>query len=503
MEESYDNDSVQMNDDESMADDVTVASASFMGDDDRYDMSQRGTGHRKRKQPHDDGLQAAQEAHERAHTMYCDELLDYWMINGESENQPKPEPPLNFQPDWHIDTQKHTGLHWAAAMGDLSVMRELIHHGANLGCQNFRGETPLMKAVLFTNCHDREVMPSVVKAMFETIEMTDHCQATALHHAAALTMSRQKNRCSRYYMDILLNRMQEMLSPEHVTRIIDAQDVDGNTALHIAARNGARKVVRALLGRHARTDIYNKDGETADALLHDTRKHDRAAAGSSSPYAPDHGSMPEDTRRNTLHLSEAAMSIESKVFPSIHEKLQSLGDSFDGELAEKDTSERAAREILSKTTSELFSMTDGIAELQASEDKSLEEHRKAHVIHLESVVTNLIEQQQFLQLRSRLQHETNKANGHLADDNDVLTRAMLAQQLMAAEQKRHNLVEDYREALSLAGAGEKGDQYRKLIAKCVGSDVDIINDEILDSLMEQLKDDEQGREGETEHPDDM
>lgn len=503
IEEPYENDSVQMNDDESMADDVTVASASFMGDDDRYDMSQRGTGHRKRKQPHDDGLLAAQETHERAHTMYCDELLDYWMTNGESENQPKPEPPINFQPDWHIDNHKHTALHWAAAMGDISVMREVIHHGANIGCQNARGETPLMKAVLFTNCHDKEVMPIVVKALFDTVEMVDSCQSTALHHAAALTMSRQKNRCSRYYMDIMLNRMQEILSPEHVTRIIDAQDMDGNTALHIAARNGARKPVRALLGRHARTDIYNKDGETADALLHDVRKQDRNAGGSSSPYAPDHGSMPEDVRRNTLHLSEAAMSIESKVFPLIHEKLQSLGDSFDGELAEKDTSERAARDILNKTSNELFSMSDGIKELQASEDKQLEEHRKAHLIHLEALVTNLLEQQQYLQLRSRIQHETSKANGHMADDNDVLTRASLAQQLMLAESKRVSLVENYQEALSLAGAGEKGEQYRKLIAKCVGAEVDISNDEILDSLMEQLKDDEQGREGETEHPDDM
>lgn len=73
--DEYDNISAQLNDDESVADDTTVASASFMGEDDRYDMSQQSTGHRKRKRE-----DLVQNVTEQAHVVYSDELLDYFML---------------------------------------------------------------------------------------------------------------------------------------------------------------------------------------------------------------------------------------------------------------------------------------------------------------------------------------------------------------------------------------------------------------------------------------
>ena len=37
----------------------------------------------------------------------------------------RPDPPTNFQPNWPIDTERHTALHWAAAMGDIDVIKQL------------------------------------------------------------------------------------------------------------------------------------------------------------------------------------------------------------------------------------------------------------------------------------------------------------------------------------------------------------------------------------------
>jgi transcription factor MBP1 len=256
--DDYDNISAQLNDDESMADDVTVASASFMGDDDRYDASVQSTGHRKRKRE-----EQAQQSIDQAHMVYSDELLDFFMLTTQAAAiTPKPEPPPNYQPDWIIDNEAHTALHWASAMGDVEIMKQLKRFGATLNQPNVKGETPLMRAVLFTNCLDKQSMPSVVKELITTVDSVDYCGATALHHAAASTALRQKHHCARYYLDIIINKMQEVLEPDHVRRILDAQDMNGNTAVHLAAKNKARKCVRALIGRGAATDIVNHEGGT-------------------------------------------------------------------------------------------------------------------------------------------------------------------------------------------------------------------------------------------------
>ena len=61
------------------------------------------------------------------------------------------------------------------------------------------------------------------------------------HHIANTTVSRKKYACARYYMECILNKMAEVLSPDQIERILNEQDHQGDTAITIAARNGARK----------------------------------------------------------------------------------------------------------------------------------------------------------------------------------------------------------------------------------------------------------------------
>ena len=506
--DDYDNISAQLNDDESVADDTTVASASFMGEDDRYDLSQQSTGHRKRKRE-----EHVQNVTEQAHVVYSDELLDYFMLSRDSEGGHAPEPPTNFQPDWLIDTDAHTAMHWAAAMGDIDVMKQLKRFGANLAIPNMRGETPLMRAVLFTNCQEQQTMPSVVKILIGTIDSVDFCHSTALHHAAAVTSSRQKHQTARYYLDIILNEMQAVFEPEHVQRLLDMQDMNGNTAIHIAASHKARKCVRALMGRGASTDIPNNENITAEDLiqeLNESRKADRHPAASSSPFAPDsqrhlsfHDAVGDPSTHRTLsHHSEAAMSVESKITPLMLEKFQDLARSFDEELMDKDDSEKEARRILNTTHIELGTIREQILDLGiAEDDPETEEQTKAQLARVEQMVTSLIEQQQQIQLLSRAQHEESKTNGHMMQsDDEIGERAMQAKMLNEEQNRRQLLVGDYRDALSMAGAGEKGELYRRLISKCVDTPVESM-DENLDSLIEQLMEDQGGIESETRDAD--
>jgi transcription factor MBP1 len=67
MDDEYDNISA-LNDGGSVADDTTVASASYAPGDDRFDMSQQSTDHRKRKRE-----DHAQSIIEQAHMLYSDD----------------------------------------------------------------------------------------------------------------------------------------------------------------------------------------------------------------------------------------------------------------------------------------------------------------------------------------------------------------------------------------------------------------------------------------------
>jgi transcription factor MBP1 len=511
IEDEYDNHSTQLNDDESIADDVTVASASFMAEDDRYDVSQASTGHRKRKRE-----EIAQHAADQAHLSYTDELLDYFMTSNLAIPAPRPEPPLNFQADWTIDQEGHTAMHWAAAMGDVEVMKQLRKFGANLSAQNVRGETPLMRAVLFTNCKDKQSMPLVVKELIGTVDTVDYCSATVLHHAAASTAQLTKHKPARYYIDVICNKMQELFEPEHTQQILDAQDVDGNTAIHIAAKNCARKVIRALVGRGARTDILNNDRVSAETLIQEINNKTLREfhQGSSSPFAPqenhlsvgsqevmDHNwpdgydTPPRQIRRSKApsHYSEAAMSVEKKIYPLLQEKFGELADSFDEELKEKDTSEQEAHRIVAQVQAELNEIRNRILDITSkAEDADTKAEVQAQLNMVEQEMLSLIEQQQQLQLLSLTNREENKSNGHARKgDDDLAERAMLSKMLAQEQEKRRALVSRYRDALGAAGdIGEMGELYRKVIAESMDRvNYDEIDNEI-DVLLEAMQEEE-------------
>jgi transcription factor MBP1 len=502
VDDAYDNISAQLNDDESLPDDTTVASVSFMGDDDNY-AAHQSTRKRKREREVE-----ARNALDQAHVVYSDELLDYFMLSAEAAAvNPKPEPPPNYNPDWIIDEDAHTALHWASAMGDIDIMKQLKRFGATVNMPNVRGETPLMRTVLFTNCLDKQVMPAVMKELSSTLNATDYFGSTVLHHTAAVTKVRHKHHCARYYLDVILNKMQEVLEPAQVLHLIDCQDSNGDTALHIAARNKARKCVRALIGRGASTEIVNNDGRTAEYLIRDlnnSRKTERYAAASSSPFAPESNSRPsfidaigeDPAHQDVSHFSEAAMSIESKITPLVIDKFHELAKSFDEELKEKEESEKEARRILTSTQDELQATRSQIIEASYDNDQPDHEQQLQKLRHLEQTVTGLIEQQQQIQLLARARHEENKQNGHMSQEDDLAERLMLARELAEEQEKRKQLVLEHVSALALAGAGEKGEKYRRLISKCVDQDVDAMDDN-LDSLIEQLKQNEADRNLET------
>ncbi|TKA68269.1 hypothetical protein B0A55_08527 [Friedmanniomyces simplex] len=332
---------------------------------------------------------------DREHYLWADELLDYFMLQDPSLDSPPPTypvPPNNAGLNRPIDEKGHTALHWAAAIGDIEVVKDLIRRGASIDSQSATGETPLMRAVMFTNCFDKHNMEKLASLLVRTVNMQDWTTgSTAFHHVAGITQSKKKYECARYYLDCILAKMVEMLSPVDVERVLNEQDRAGDTAITIAARHGARKCVRSLIGRNAAVDIMNHSGETADQLivqLNFRRQERHRLIGSGSGF--DGALVPRGSAALTAgadaaagHLgflasvggggageaytSEAALTLTSSILPSMASKAQQLAVAFDAEVREKDAELAEAERVAALRQSELESMRRQADELRARE----------------------------------------------------------------------------------------------------------------------------------------
>lgn len=516
---------VHMHEDDT-PDNLTVASASYMAEDDRFDTSHFSTGHRKRKRE-----EMIQDLTEQQHAMYGDELLDYFLLSRNSQPASRPDPPTNFQPDWTIDTDRHTALHWASAMGDLDVIKQLKRFGANLLALNIRGETPFMRAVNFTNCYEKQTFPQVMKELFSTVDARDSAGCTVLHHAINMKSGRvTSHSCSRYYLDNILNRLMETHDAHSVQMLMDAQDNEGNTALHLAAMRDARKCIRALLGRGASTDIPNHEGVRAEDLIRELNnnksKSSRPTSGlanpgglrSSSPFAPDSQRHPAfrdaisgmdappsaaaATTTNRLaqtFASEAATTVQSRIAPLVLAKFQDLAQSYDDELAEKDAAERDARRILANTQAELAAARAALSELEGlAESEEAAAKVAASAASLKDQALQFVTHQSRIAIRDQADAELAAlANGgggaasssaaaaqaQAQDDDNPEQRLRLALELhtLLCDQRRAEA--DYVDARGAVGTGEQIDKYRRLLKGCLGPEYD---QETLDANLDDL-----------------
>ncbi|RDA90776.1 hypothetical protein CP533_3604 [Ophiocordyceps camponoti-saundersi (nom. inval.)] len=512
-----DNGSVVMGD-EDTPDNLTVASASYMADDDRYDMSHMSTGHRKRKREDLTGQQ---------HGVYGDELLDYFLLSRNERPAVKPEPPPNFQPNWPIDADNHTALHWASAMGDVDVIKQLKRFNADVTVKNVRGETPLMRSVNFTNCYEKQSFPTVIKELFDAVEARDNSGCTVIHHAAVMMNGRVFSpSCSRYYLDNILNLLQETLDPGTFQQLLDVQDDKGNTALHMAAQRNARKCIRALLGRNASVDLANSEGVRAEDLIMELNaaKKECGPQRSSSPFAPDsqrHASFrdalaaeklssssssssssrkpqpaPRPVTATTTAMttsaatfqSAAARTIQARISPLIVDKFQELAKSYEAEWLEKHAAETEVRRILANTQAENAAARQQIAELEAQLEPDEQAAKMSNEANLaKHQVLSLITHQNRLHVQQAVDGDVNKPSADAEETYEE--RLALARQLSQRLTEQRQAEMDYVEALSMVGTDDKIDKFRKLLMRCLdpcdGENLDGNLDGIIEMMEEE------------------
>lgn len=495
----HDYDQMSMHDADT-PDDVTVVSEVF----EDYDSQYTG-GARKRRRVEDPMSQADKE-----HQLWADELFDYFMLMDSPDQLPvAPLPPQGADLNRPIDDKGHTALHWAAAMGDLEVVKDLIRRQAAVDVQSKNGETPLMRAVLFTNNYDRQNMDKLAGLLIRTVNMQEWYGQTVFHHIANITERKGKYQCARYYMDCILNKMPEVMGPDGIERVLDTQDNNGDTAITIAARNGARKCVRSLIGRNAAVGIPNHMGETADSLIVQLNRRRQERSNnrqlSSSPFQNDsRGSTflggpvrphvngigesaaidpllagfgeASHSSNSSNFKSEAALSLTSAIMPALKSKAEQLAVHLESEIEEKEAERFEAERVAAERTVQIDMLHQQLDELtakdleqrddDAEDDDALSRKLEALMQEYEALMQEDedAELKQILSQEEQTQSDSPPDDMLLDDEDEQVTQKLpLVQELHELVEQRKILFTAIVQALSNAGMNDKQTDYKRLI----------------------------------------
>lgn len=194
--------------------------------------------------------------------------------------------------DWgaEIDAADHRGetaLHEAAKCGNKAVVRILVKRGATIDKINFEGQTALHLAALNGPPEHLESLSSPATDAGE--ESSDgRAETIDLLGEKATNAEVERSDVQAEIIELLPNEATDADEESHDTRAarnnivvsmeyaetvelllegkvdIEAKDVDGQTALYLAAKRGHKKIVKMLLERGA--DIEAKDDNEQTAL---------------------------------------------------------------------------------------------------------------------------------------------------------------------------------------------------------------------------------------------
>ena len=463
-------------------------------------------GSRKRRRVQDQAEITSRE--DQQHTAWSDELLDYFMLQKSQERPPSPpDPPPYVDLNKPVDDKGNSAMHWAVAMGDLNVVCDLVRRGANIDVVTGNGETPLMRAVTFTNNWDHQSMGKLMDILYPTVGSRDWFGSTVFHHIAVSTCSKSKYPGAKYYLEAILEKLTEIYPEPQIASLLDQQDHSGDTAILLAAKYGARKCVRALAACGASISVRNQKDETADQFIKElnARRRDRFHHGSSSPVGPEtalssnepfqSSPQPENgsTQSRVNHYNSEAATIISSQLPSlILSRSEALATALESELADHETQADDRVRLMAQRRQELESLTnDGVTVDAAMEDEDFEEDEEIVELNdLETRAEALMQAEQENAMKTGMKTGAKiTAQSTLTDGVNTLgERVHLTSQVSSERDRRGTLTHDLIAAHGLAGfGGERSKAYKRLITaalKIRAEDVESMLPDILEELEE-------------------
>lgn len=176
-----------------------------------------------------------------------------------------------------IDEYGNTPLHWLTSTANIDLVKEMVKNGANRLLGDNSGESALVKATKTVNNYDSGTFEELLDYLYPCLILLDAMDRTILHHIVITSGMKDHALVAKYYLDILMGWIvKKQPRPIHgvgngpvidsldlkwiLTNMLNAQDVNGDTCLNIAARLGNVGIVDALLEYGADPYIANKSG---------------------------------------------------------------------------------------------------------------------------------------------------------------------------------------------------------------------------------------------------
>ncbi|CAM0136958.1 Transcription factor mbp1 [Umbelopsis sp. WA50703] len=435
-------------------------------------------------------------------SFYAQQLLDYFVSDSADVPEILMNPPEDFDIDVIVDEEGHTSLHWSAAMARIRVVNLLINQGADIFRVNYRGQTALMRAVLFTNNFDTKTFGTLLDLLQKTIFNIDKNDQTVFHHIASTAGWRGKVHASRYYMECLIAKLSS--NRRELIAVLDVQDVYGDTALTIAARIANKKLVKLLLDAGASSDIVNEEGKTAQDYITDADRRyrfdgDNGSRLLSSATSDVEQGTARNLKRNVAAVLGQAIN-QTKVVPAVTKLFDELSTSYEKDILDKEQDIREAKLMQRSLKRELIEVRSKLHNISSKAD--LLKDAESKVETLQSELFNLIEQNQKHKLLDLLNQEQLKPP--TPEQNDVQENATMVneqkleqeveemeRELAELQTKRISLVKDISHHRARP-ANERHQDYKRLIALCCGVEYDSV-DLLLNPLLEALDAEESPR----------
>ncbi|KAJ3274244.1 transcriptional regulator swi6 [Terramyces sp. JEL0728] len=235
--------------------------------------------------------------------------------------------PPDFDLDICLDDQGHSAIHWAAALANIPLLTLLIQKGAQVDKTNYAGESALVRAVMVTHNHERQVFLELLSLLKDNIFIVDHKGRTIFHHICLSASIKGRPSTCMYYMQCLLEFMAKMAGEEamssdfvhsdssnslscRILTLLNSVDMCGDTAINTAARLGCVPLYELLLEAGADKTIANYAAIRPDDFLFELGKSPSMPPG----YNPHNRS---DTETTVIATNPKFNSTSTVTFPGI------------------------------------------------------------------------------------------------------------------------------------------------------------------------------------------
>ncbi|EGW32446.1 transcription factor [Spathaspora passalidarum NRRL Y-27907] len=417
--------------------------------------------------------------------------------------------------DVQLDPKGQTSLHFAATLASVNLVTAFIELGINSPIRgNSLGESPLISTIQVTNSMEKGNFSELLTKLYPDIWLFDNNKCSVLHHLTA--QLDKKAESSKFYTKKIIEYL--IHNDKHLfdfrKNIVNAQDVEGNTALHVAVEKENKWFIKLLLELGADITLANKlgvspsDFEIVKELVKDSEDVEdgqvfeliRTAIEFLNKRLEINSSLPEleqPTTTTTTTIKEEPGNSSAKIFQSIQQLLSNTNTEYETILNSKREQIKTLDKVLHDAT------------IITANNKFITKKIKSKLVQLDNLKLQIANITDKLAVAKQELPEDNEDHEYNAEEpfiikplydrllnnepvDDLRDNPELLSQLETPILKaRVNAYKQVNEKLeqelaALVDYNELTSKFKKVVSICTGVDINEV-DELLDGLLEAVE----------------